>query len=226
MKRILMLIAVFGAADFAQTPADVIPGIGQKMKENAAALQQYSHKRRTEVEVKGQSKGARVELVRYINGKIETTPLEAPQHTPGAGRGRGLRGLIASKKKEDMKEDVEKLTSLMRQYTSPGSDSLRTALAKAAISRSGPEPQADIVAVAKGIVKPSDSITFTWSVVHHRPEKIEVSTDVDGNPISATVEYTSLPEGLFYAAHTIVSEPKKHLTISIANFDYTHGDER
>lgn len=56
-----------------------------------------------------------------------------------------------------MKQDVEKLTNL-RQYPSLGSDSMRTALAKA-----------DLRAVAKGIVEPSDSITFTWRVANHRP---------------------------------------------------------
>ena len=226
MKRIITLITVLGATAIAQTPTDDATGIGQKMKQNAVALQQYSHKRRTEVTIKGQSKGARLELVRYIDGKMETTPLETPQRAAGPGRGRGLRGVIASKKREEMKEDAEKLTGLMRQYTTLGSDSMRTALAKAAISRTSPEPQADIKVVAKGIVKPSDSIAFTWSVVNHRPERIEVTTELDGKPVSATVSYASLPDGLFYAAHTIVSEPKKGLGINIETFDYTHGGER
>jgi len=226
MKRIITLIAVLGATAIAQTPTDVVPAIGQTMKQNAQALQQYSHKRRTEVTINGQSRGGRVELIRYINGKMETTPLETPQHAAGAGRGRGLRGLIASKKREEMKEDVEKLTSLMRQYTSLASESMRTALAKAEISRTGPEPQADLKAIAKGIVQPSDTIAFTWSVTNHRPAKIEVSTALDGKPVSATVEYASLPDGPFYAAHTIVSESRKDLTINIETFDYSRGDEK
>lgn len=96
---------------------------------------------------------------------------------------------------------------------------MRTALEKATISRTGPGAQADIQVEAKGVVVPSDSLTFVWSVANHRPEKIEVRTEVDGKPVAATIEYAS-PEGPFYAAHTTVSEPKKEIRILVDTFDY------
>src|SRR6516225_8176410 len=67
-KTTLLLPLLLGAlvtAAAAETPAEVGPGIGQKMKENAEELRQYSFKRRTEITIKGQSRGPRVDQVRY-----------------------------------------------------------------------------------------------------------------------------------------------------------------
>ena len=128
--------------------------------------------------------------------------------------------MIMRKKAEEMKEDVEKLTSLLRRYASLSSDSMRDVLEKATISRAGPDPKADVQVVANGVVEPSDSFTFLWSVANRRPERIEVHTEVDGKPVEASMEFVSLPEGPFYAAHTTISEPKKEIRIVMDTFDY------
>jgi hypothetical protein len=83
-------------------------------------------------------------------------------------------------KKEEMKEEVEHLKSLLQKY-SPGSDSMHATLEKAAISRTGPEQNADVKIVAAGAKKPSDSFTLIWSVANHRHAQIEIRADVDGN---------------------------------------------
>ncbi|HEY1949599.1 MAG TPA: hypothetical protein VGG97_21495 [Bryobacteraceae bacterium] len=123
-------------------------------------------------------------------------------------------------KKEEMKEEVEHLKSLLQNY-SPGSDSMRAALEKAVISRTGPEQNADVKIAAAGPMKPSDSFTLIWSVANHRPAHIEIRADVDGKPVRITTDYAALPDGPFYAAHTVLSDPKKDLNVNIDTFDYT-----
>jgi hypothetical protein len=218
MNLRIFLFMIASAAAVAQTPTDG-PGIAPKMKQNAEALHQYSYKRRTQITIKGQPRATRVDLVRYINGKEETVPLETPQRPAGQGRG-GMRGRMIQKKKEEMKEDVERLTSLLHRYISPGSDSLRAVLEKAAISRTGPQPDADIQLVSKGIVDPSDSLTLTWSVANKRPEKIAIKSKLEGKPVELTVDFAALPDGPFYPAHSVVSLPKKDLIVNIDTFDY------
>ena len=227
MNNTMIALAAFAAAAAAQTPAEITPGIGQTFKQNAEALRQYSYKRRTAVTIKGQARGARVDLVRYVDGKKETVPLETPQQGQGGGGGRagGLRGRMMQKKKEEMKEDVQRLDNLLQRYISPDHDSMRTALERAAISKTGPEPGADVKVVATGLVVPSDSFTLTWSVVNKRPEKIEIRTELDGKPVTATLEYAALPDGLFYAARTIVSDPKEDISVNIDSFDFTRGGD-
>lgn len=229
MKRNIVLMIAVATVVAAQAPPEVGPGIGQKMKENAQALRQYTFKRRTEITVKGQSRGARVDQVRYVDGKMEAIPLETPSRRAESAGGRGLRGRMIQKKiekkKEEMKEDVERLRSLLQHYMSSDSDSMRTVLQKAAISRTGPGPDADVKVVATGLVKPSDSFTLIWSVANHRPARIEIHADLDGKPVQIAVDYASLPAGPFYAAHTLVSAPKKDLTVNVDTFDYAHSSE-
>src|SRR5205823_12055985 len=110
-----------------------------------------------------------------------------------------------------------------RDYVSPGSENMRAMLEKAKISRTGPEPDASVKIIATGVLQPADSFTLTWSVVNRRPEKLEIRTKLDGKPVSAMVEYASLPAGLFYAAHTVISAPKKDLVIDIDTFDYARS---
>jgi len=117
--------------------------------------------------------------------------LETPARPAGSARGRGLRGRMIEKKiaskREEMKEDVEHLKSLLQSY-SPGSDSMRAVFEKAAISRTGPEPNADVKIVASGLVKPTDSFTLVWSVANRRPARIEIRTELEGKPVGVTVE--------------------------------------
>jgi hypothetical protein len=198
------------------------------MKQNAEDLKHYSYKRRIEIKVKDKSRGARVDLVRYIDGKMETIPIETPPRPDQSGR-RGLRGKIVEKrieqKKDEMKEERERLEGLLRGYLSPGSDSMRAMLEKSAISRTGPGPDADVKIVATGIVKPSDSFTLVWSVANHRPVSIDIRAELDGKPVRLTLEYDALKSGPFYAVHTLISAPKNDTVIRIDTFDYSISEE-
>ena len=169
-RSAVSMLTIAAAVAVAGVP-EATYGIGQQMKENAEALKHYSHKRRTEIEVKGNSRGTRVDLARYVNGKMETVPLETPARPAESSRGRGLRGGMIQRKieskKEEMKNEVEHLKSLLQNY-SPGSDSMRAVLEKASISRTGSEPNADLKFVETGVKRPSDSFTLIWSVVSHR----------------------------------------------------------
>ena len=96
-------------------------------------------------------------------------------------------------------------------------------LEKAAISRTGPNPDADAKVVVTGLVKPRDSFTLVWSVVNRRPVKTEVRTDLDGDPVQVAIDYAALPDGPFYAARTMVTAAKKDIRITIETFDYARS---
>jgi hypothetical protein len=231
MKYIPILTIACGMIAAAQPPPANVLGIGQKMKQNAEALKHYSFKRRTTIAVNGNPRGARVDLVRYVDGKMETIPLETPTRPNQSGRRGGLRGAIVekkmAKKKEEMKENVERLTNLLHSYTASGSDSMRTLLQKATISRTGPGLDADVKIVAAGLRKPSDSLTLLWSPANHRPAQVEIRAELDDKPVQLTVDYASLPSGPYYPARTTISMPKKDVLITIDTFDYeTSGDSK
>jgi hypothetical protein len=210
------------AAQGAAAPAR--EGFGLRFQQNAENLRQYSSKRRTGISVKGHSR-TRVEMVRYVDGKMETVPLETPQPGPATrpqGRGGPLRRMMLEKKKEEMQKEVERLRALLRQYA-PGSDAMRSIFEKASVSRSGSGPDSDIRLEAHGVAQPKDVCTFIWSVANRRPDRMEIHTELDKKPVTLTVEYASLPEGPFYAARTVLSAPQKDLRVTIETFDYTRS---
>jgi hypothetical protein len=80
---ILFLAAITASA---QAPNGL--GIGQAMKQNAEELKHYSYKRRTEIKAKDRA-FARVDWVRYVDGKMETIPIETPQRPSPSATPRG-----------------------------------------------------------------------------------------------------------------------------------------
>lgn len=203
--------------------------IAQRMKQNAETLKHYTYKRRTEVIVKGQPRGARVDLVRYVNSSKETIPLETPEGTEQPRRSRGLRGKFVErkvkKKKEEMKAEMERLKDTMSSYLSPDSGSMRAMLRNAKISKTGSGPDANIEFTAAGIKHPSDSFRMVWSMAKHQPVSIEIQAEADGKPIQITTNYSTLPDGTFYPAKSVISEPKKNIGLTITNYDYVHSAE-
>ena len=234
MKRLSILFIALAAAAAAQTPSEPPPsdtpqGFGQRLKENQEALHEYSFKRRIQVQVKGITR-SRLELVRFVDGKREAVPLDGGQQNQNqqgqgggfGGRG-GLRGRIMKQKQEEMKEDIEHLTQFLHSYIESGA--LGDALKKAAISRPDSAPEGTVQLVAKGVVQPSDSLTLTWNTANHRPEVVEIASQLDGKPVNATIEFAALHDGPFYDARTVVTQPKKDITVTIDTFDYTRGSD-
>lgn len=224
-----ILMLVFAIDAVAQTsPANRLD-IAQRMKRNGEILEHYSYKRRTEVVVNGQPRGARVDLVRYVNGTKETISLETPQRTEQPGGARGLRGKLAQrkveKKKEEMRAEMEQLKNAVTSYLSPDSDSMRAVLQNATISRTGSGPDAEIKLTASGMKDPSDSFTMIWSTAKHQPVSIEVRTESDGKPVQFTDNYATLPDGAFYTATTVISAPKTNIGLTITNYDYVRSTE-
>lgn len=227
--RNAILVLAFAIDAAAQTsPANRLD-IAQRMKRNGEILEHYSYKRRTEVVVNGQPRGARVDLVRYINGRKETIPLQTPQRAEPPAGARGLRGKLAQrkieKKKEEMRTELERLKDAMNDYLSPDSSSLRDILRNATISRTGSGSDAEVKLAAAGMKHPSDSFTMVWSTVKRQPVSVEIRTESDGKPLQFTINYSTLPNGAFYPATTVISAPKKNIALTITNYDYLPAAE-
>lgn len=224
----VLALALAMAAVAQTSPANRL-GIAERMKQNGEALQHYTYKRRTEIIKKGEPRGARVDLIRYVNGHKETIPLETPERADRPPGGRGLRRKIVErkmeKKKEEMKAEMERLKGLMDSYLSPGSHAMAALLGKAQISRTGSGPDADIRLTVAGLNRPADSLTMVWSVVKRHPVKIEIRTDDSGKPVQLDIDYSTLPGGAFYPARIVISAPKKNLTLTITTFDYVLSPE-
>ena len=220
---ILTLLLATGAR--AQTsPANHLD-VAQRMKQNAETLKHYTYKRRTEIILKGQPRGARVDLVRYVNGSKETIPLETPERSEQSRGGRGLRGKLVKRKIQGKKEEMERLKEAMNSYLSPDSDKMGAILRNLRVSETSSGPDADLKLSASGVKNSADSFTMIWSKAKGQPLSVDIRAEADGKPVQITTEYSTLPDGTFYPAQTVISAPKKNLRLTITNYDYVPSTE-
>jgi hypothetical protein len=212
-----MLIAI--AASFltlAYTTQQQTPDFAEAIRANSDAAQAYTHKRRTQVTLKGNTR-TKVDQIRYVDGTMQATPVEGGDQRQQASRG-GRRGgpmmrKRVEKKVKEAREDAQELMALLQKYLHPGP----ALLEKGKIERT--ETSAKVV--AQGLVKPKDTFELSWNTAAKQPDSMSIRTDLDGDPVTINVKFAKLPDdGPFYAANTTIARPKKDLTIRVENFDY------
>src|SRR3954464_9242262 len=76
LRATVALVALCSAMVMAQDRGQ--PSFAESQKANAQMLRQYTRRSRTETKLKGESKNAKLEQVRYgANGTLEKTPIGA-----------------------------------------------------------------------------------------------------------------------------------------------------
>ena len=216
MKNAILGVVILSSAALAQSPLELGASIGQSIKNNAANLQRYTHSRSTEIVVHGEVKSTRLDLVRFVRGEMETIPLSQSLQQPEPG---GIRGRIIEKKKEEIREYVDRLISLSRRYLTPGAGDISDVLQKASFSLLG-QPPAQVRITIAGYVKPSDSFTMTIDLATRTPVQTLARTDLDGGPVDITVDYSRLPDGTPYPSQARISSLRRDIRVSIDSFDY------
>jgi hypothetical protein len=206
--------AALAAVIFTSLAQDPAPNIGAWLQSNQDALQAYTHKRRTEITIKGRTR-SRLDEIRYLEGETHVTPLEPAGANP---RPRLRTGPVArkrvEKKAKQMREDAQQLTALLQQYLRPAP----ALLEKAHIERNGTSAKL----TAQDVVRPKDSFTLTFDPGARQPQTISIRTDLDGKPVTMDVSFARLPDGgPFYPAVATIAQPKTELRIRVENFDYT-----
>lgn len=188
-----------------------------RIQENQLALRQYTWKQRTELQIKGEVKNTRMELVRFdADGELQKTPLGAT--TPQERR--GIRGRILRDKRDETEEYVQRVMQRVVRYLYPSPASLSTLFQKAEVWEGKSETSGTIQVRVKDFVIAGDSLTLYVDAASHKPRKLEVATALDDDPISVVAEYGDLPDGPTYLARTAVNAAKKQIQIKIENFDY------
>ncbi|HJQ69006.1 MAG TPA: hypothetical protein VKA70_08540 [Blastocatellia bacterium] len=191
----------------------------QAQRQNAQALRQYTWKSRTEIQKGGETKNAQVNQMRYgADGAIEKTLVAStPQQKLPT---RGLRGLIAQKKKEDFLETLDGLTKLARSYGELAPDVMERFMAAAVVTPEMGSEQKLIRISGGGVLQPGDSMTVWVDAVTRRMRKVEVQTALEGKPVRVVSDFQDLPAGPTYMARSAVDYPSKELTLITENFDY------
>ena len=204
-------------------PAFLVAGLlsaqnGEKlaavMAENAKRLHQYTYKQRTEVLYKGEDKIVRLNDMRFgPDGKRQATLIS---QTGGEEPATGLGHRIINKKREEVKEYVERLSALVENYLPPDPEKLRKALTTAEIVPAGNT----LALTMKGYLKSGDSLALVVDTATRKVKRVDLKTALDKDSISVTAEMASVPGGPDYPSLVKIQAPSKKLEIDISAYDF------
>lgn len=190
----------------------------QAQQENAKQLRQYTWKSRTEIRKGGETKSTQLYLMRYdFDGSVQQTLVGATsQQIPT----RGLRGLVAKKKKEEFVETLDGLKAVAKSYGNLPPEKMQRFMSGAAFTPEKTAAQMLIRVQGRDVLRPGDSMTVWLDAATRSQRRVEVQTTFEGSPVRVVSEFQDLPGGPTHAARAVVEYPSRGLTITTENFDY------
>ena len=193
--------------------------LAQALQQNVQALRQYTWKSQTEIQNGGETKSVQLSLMRYdIDGTLRKSPISAtPQQKLPT---RGIRGLIAQKKKQNFMETLDSLGALAKSYSELSSDEMQRFMASAIVTPEISSQQKLIRIKGNNVLRPGDSMTLWVDAVTRKQRKVEIQTTLEGKPVRIVSNFQDLPNGPTYMARSVVDYPSEELTLITENFDY------
>ena len=208
----------------AQSPppavTDVTVRITEARKANAALMRQYSWTSRTEVIDQGQVKDLRIDTVNYgPDGQLQRSTMNDQSAPLPMGF---LIRRIAEIERQKVEQYLAGLRGLLEQYTLPTAGNVQDFMNRA--KATGPDASGLFEMTGQNVVSPGDTFTLFVDPATRHPRKVQVSTTFQGDPVSLTATFKTLPTGLNHVAYAEVTVPAKQLSVQVQNFDYNRSN--
>src|SRR5579884_3742507 len=176
------------------------------LQQNADQLRQYMWTSRTEIKLKGDAKGAKLESIRYDeNGQLARTEIA-----------RGSDKQVNS----DFAALLVDLGRLARSYAHMTAERKQGFAEKATMSKGEGPMQGTIELQASTVFMNDDHVTIWVDPSSSQLRLAKVSTVYQGNPVQLTISYEMLAQGINYPARATLEYPKKQLELVVENSDY------
>jgi hypothetical protein len=220
----MFVAGLFAAApSVAQTPpapTSMAVRITEARKANAALMRQYSWTSRTEVIDQGQVKDLRLDAVNYGPGGVLQRTVMNDQ---SASLPRGfIRRRIAEEERKKVEEYLTGLRDLLEQYTLPTAGKVQEFMTRA--KATGPDAGGLFEVTGQDVVYPGDTFSLWVDPRTRHARRIQVSTTFQGDPVSLTATFKTLPSGLNHVALAEVIAPAKQMSVQVQNFDYNRNN--
>lgn len=229
-KRTLLITAAMLAAlvpAVAQTSAGAgaelqqkVAAVKQSVAENQQKLHQYQWKETTQLTLKGDAKPPSQSICQYgPDGKVQKTPIGAPPAPPSGGR---VKQKVIAKKKEEMKDYMGQVKSLLGMYVPPDPQRMQQAFQSGKVSLS-PNPSSGVTQIVfKDYAQPGDQMTISFNTAVKKISSVKVNTYMDDpkDVVTLAVQFASLPHGTNYVQQTVLNAIAKKLVVTTTNSDY------
>ena len=204
----------------AQVPNEGIANmIIQARQKNTAQMKQYFWTSRIELNQNGTTLDTRIDQVSYgPNGNLQQTLM----NDQSAPLPRGfLRRAIAENRRQQTEQYISDLRGLVDQYTLPSAGAVINFISQANI-QGGSAPDGSPILQMNGsnVVNPGDTFYLAVNPTTFQTRRMQVSTSYQGDPVTVTATFATLPSGLTYPQYVDVEVPDKQLSLLVQNYDY------
>ena len=195
-----------------------LAGVKQTLADNKQKLQQYQWVETTQLTLKGDEKPPTQNLCRYgPDGQVQKTPVGPPPEQPSGGR---VKQKAIAKKKEEMKDYMGDVKTLLSLYVPPDPQKMQQAYQEGKVSLNPAGGVVDLI--FKDYALPGDQMTLTFDTAAKKISSLNINTYMDEpkDAVTLQVQMASLPDGTNYVQQTILNATAKQLVVKTTNSKY------
>lgn len=234
LTTIVLAASCAAAIATAQAPAGDkqarIEALKQSVAANQAALKQYTWVETTVVSLKGEVKKQEQKQCSYgADGKVQKTPIPgaAPQQAAQSKGGGGRRGgrmkeKIVANKVEEMKDYMEKVAALVKEYVPPDPQRIQAAQAAGNVDVQ-PAAQGPTMLTLKSYYKPQDALSLGFDTAAKKIRTYNVNSYVEDpkdDVVTLAVTFGSLDDGTGYPQQVVLDVKDKQIQVKVTNGGY------
>jgi hypothetical protein len=195
-----------------------LTALKESLARNQKELKQYEWTENTVVLLNGEEKSNKQYLCRYApDGSVQKTIVEASPDK----QGRGLRGRIMEKKKEELTGYMRRAMDLVKLYIPPSAEKIQAArdAGNASVTI---EPGRHVRLTFRNYQLPDDSLSIDLDPSNQRMLGATVSTYIDdpADAVGLIIQFGVLPDGVTYPAAVNLNVKSKNLTVQTTNSNY------
>lgn len=229
-KRSLLIVVAMLAAivpAMAQTGAGAgaqlqqkLAAVKQSVAENQKKLHRYQWRETTQLTLKGDAKPPSQSICQYgPDGKVQKTPIGPPPAPPNGGR---VKQKVIAKKKEEMKDYMGQVKSVLGMYVPPDPERMQQAFQSGKVSLNPNASPGVTQIVFKDYAQPGDQMTLSFDTAANKITSVKVNTYMDDpkDVVTLGVHFASLPDRTNYVHQTVLNATAKKLVVTTTNSDY------
>jgi len=190
----------------------------QAAAENKQKLLQYQWIETTQLTLNGDQKPPTQNSCRYgPDGQVQKTLIGPPPQQPSGGK---MKQRIIEKKKEEVKDYMQDVKSVLAMYVPPDPQRMQQAYQSGNVALN-PVPGA-VTLVFTNYAQPGDKMILTFDAAAKKITALNVDTYMGEarDKVTLQVQMGSLPDGTSYAQQTVLNASAKNLSVTTTNSDY------
>jgi len=218
-------MTAIGAGAILHAQADQVSAVKQSLQQGLAKARQYEWIETTIISLKGEEKARTQKRCYYgADGKVQKVSLDQPAKPAEPSRGgRGGRGgrvkeHVVEKKKDEMKDYMDRAAALVQQYVPPSQERIQAAKDAGHITIT-PPAGGSVHLVISQYFQPGDSLAIDLDTASNQLRTLGVNTWLDKpeDTVTLAVQMNTLTDGALYAAQSTLDAKAKNITVVIQN---------